>query len=155
MAMKKTAVPSGYEGVIPYLLVRGASRAIAFYRSALGAKLLEQRKGPGGRTVHAEMQLGGRVFMLSDESASARSRAGQTRVRLLVYVKDVDAAFRKALKVGASAELRPADMFWGDRYARIVDPFGHRWDLATRREEVSTVEIARRQTVYSKPKRSR
>lgn len=139
--------PEGYAGVTPYLIVRDADAALAWYEAALGARRIYRMEW-GGKVGHAEMALGGGHFMLADEFEEmdflSPATRGGTTVSLLVYVDDVDAAVAAALAQGAR-ELDPvADKPWGDRSGQIVDPFGHRWTIATHIEDVSWDEVDRR-----------
>ena len=139
--------PEGYQGVTPYLSVRNADEAIAWYQKALGAELVYRMEW-GGKVGHAELKLGGAFLMLADEFPDMgilgpESRGGTT-VSLLVYVADADAACAKALEAGAK-QVHPVDMKpWGDRSGQIDDPFGHRWTLATHVEDVSFDDIDKR-----------
>ena len=145
MAVKNP--PDGYQGATPYLSVRNADEAIAWYQKALGAKLIYRMEW-NGKVGHADLKLGGAFVMLSDEfpemgSASPETLGGTT-VSLLVYVPDVDSAFATALAAGARQQY-PVDLKpWGDRSGQIIDPYGHRWTLATHVEDVSFEEVDRR-----------
>jgi PhnB protein len=146
MAVKP--IPEGYHTVTPYLTIRGAARAIEFYQRAFGAEELMRMPGPEGKIMHAELQIGDSRLMLSDEFPEMGGKSpqalGGSPGFLFLYVKDVDAAFQRAVGAGAQAKVPPADMFWGDRFGRLVDPFGHEWGLATHREDLTPEEIARR-----------
>jgi PhnB protein len=141
-------IPDGYPRVTPYLIVDGASAAIDFYTSVLGATERMRMPAPEDRVGHAELEIGNSVIMLADESpemdARAPSTVGGTPVSLHVYVEDVDAVFDRAVKAGARA-LRPVeDRFYGDRSGGFEDPFGHRWDVATHVEDVPPNEMEKR-----------
>ena len=136
--------PAGYAGVTPYLSVKDADAAIEWYVRALDAQL-KYRMAWNGKVGHAELAICGGHFMLADEFPDmdilGPASRGGTTVSLLVYVADVDLAHARALAAGAKA-LHPLDTKpWGDRSAQIVDPFGHRWTLATHVEDVSNAEI--------------
>ena len=136
--------PEGYAGVTPYLTVADADAAIDWYVRALGAEL-KYRMEWNSKVGHAELAIGGGHFMLADEfpdmDMMGPGSRGGTTVGLLVYVPDVDLAYHRALAEGAK-ELHPLDNKpWGERSAQIVDPFGHRWTLATHVEDVSNAEI--------------
>ena len=141
-------VPAGYHTVTPYLVCRGAADAIAFYKQAFGAKERVRMSGPGGSIAHAELQIGNSMLMLGDESpeqgAVAPPTVGGTSVHVFLYVANVDTAFARATSAGATTEMPPTDMFWGDRYAKLADPFGHKWSMATHIEDVSPKEMGRR-----------
>lgn len=145
MAVKNP--PAGFEGVTPYLTVGSADEAIAWYRKALGAELVYRMEW-NGRVGHAELKLGGGCVMLADEfpdmEGVSPATLGGTTVSLLVYVRDVDSAFATALAAGAR-QLHPVDLKpWGDRSGQIIDPYGHRWTLATHVEDVSFEEVDKR-----------
>jgi PhnB protein len=134
----------------PYLIVNNAVEALAFYAKAFQAKELFRLTGPDGKVGHAELELGGGRFMIADEypdfGALSPATVGGTPVTLHLYVENVDQFIARAAKNGASV-LRPAkDEFFGDRTGTIVDPFGHKWQIATRKENVSPKEMQRRWT---------
>jgi len=141
-------IPPGYPRVSPYLIVQDAKRALGWYVDALNAVESVRMPGPGGTVMHAEFKIGDSVVMMGEQSADQNCHApphyGGTPVSMVVYVEDVDAAFARALESGATAERPPADQPFGDRMGTLVDPFGHRWHLATHVEDVSPEEIARR-----------
>lgn len=143
-------VPAGYHAVTPYLIVRGAARAIDFYKHAFGAAevLRLDEPGAGGRVMHAEIQVGDSRIMLADEfpamGAVGPESLGGTSVGLLLYVADVDAQFARAVAAGGKVVRPVADQFYGDRAGTLLDPFGHKWTLATHTEDVSTEEMNRR-----------
>jgi uncharacterized glyoxalase superfamily protein PhnB len=148
-------VPEGYHSITPFLTVRGADRAIDFYRRAFGAKELGRMNGPDGKTVmHAELQIGDSRFFLGDEIPGMDCRSPETLggspTGIYLYVRDVDEAFRKAVDAGATVKRPVEDMFWGDRTGSVLDPFGHTWDLATHREDVPPQEMKRRGEEFSK-----
>jgi uncharacterized glyoxalase superfamily protein PhnB len=135
--------------VTPHIIVRGAAEAIEFYKRAFGAWERERMPMPdGGGIMHAELQIGDSIVFLADEFRDMGPRAPQTlggaTGSLHLYVRDVDRAFRRAVDAGATVRMPVADMFWGDRYGKVVDPFGHEWGLATHRVDLSAREIARR-----------
>lgn len=142
-------IPEGYHTVTPYLIVKGAAEAIDFYKRAFGAEEIARMLDPDGRrVVHAEIRIGDSVVMLADEFPEMNylgplSRGGPTST-LFVYVEDVDAAFAQALAAGATLKMPVTDMFWGDRYGQLTDPFGHHWSLATHKEDVPPEELQRR-----------
>jgi PhnB protein len=141
-------IPDGYPRLSPYLIVHGAAKAIAFYRTVFGAKERMRLDGPEGKIGHAELEIGTSLIMLADEfpqmDAFAPAKFGGSPIGLQTYVEDVDAVVGKAVAAGAKL-LRPVqNQFYGDRSATIEDPFGHRWHVATHVEDVSNDEIARR-----------
>ena len=141
-------IPSGYHSVTPYLMVRDAPRAIAFYKSALGASEVMRFNDPKGRIAHAEVKIGDSHVMLAeempDQGHSGPQTLGGAGVSLLLYVEDVDARFAQAVAAGATVQRPVADQFYGDRVGTLVDPFGHVWSIATHREDVSMEEMQRR-----------
>jgi PhnB protein len=145
--MAVAPIPPGYAGVTPYLIVRDAARAIAFYQEALGATEVLRLDGPDGKVAHAELKIGEGFVMLGEETAEMGYKGplafGGSPVSLLVYVPDVDAVFARALKAGAETKRPVADQFYGDRSGAIVDPFGHQWMIATHLRDVSKEEMDR------------
>jgi PhnB protein len=141
-------IPDGYHTVTPHLAVRNAAKAIEFYAKAFGAEELFRMPGPGGVIMHAEVRIGDSTVMLGEEDpgrgATSPQTIGGSPVGLLIYVKDVDASFARAEKAGCTVQMPPTDMFWGDRYGKLVDPFGHHWSLATHKEDVSPEDMAKR-----------
>jgi PhnB protein len=141
-------IPPGYPRVSPYLVVQGAKAALAWYVEALGGTETMRLPGPGDTLMHAEFRIGDSVVMLGEQSpdygAFAPGHFGGTAISMVVYVEDVDAAFAKAIAAGARAERPVANQPFGDRMGTLIDPFGHRWHLATHVEEVSPDEIIRR-----------
>src|SRR3989442_4439735 len=146
--MPAKPIPEGYNTISVYLAVDNATEAIDFYKRAFGATERGLMHGPDGMVAHAELQIGDSVVMLSDQfPQSPRTppkQLGGTSIGLFVYVEDVDAAFQKAVDAGATASSPPEDMFWGDRFGRVTDPFGHEWQLATRTEDLTPEEVAER-----------
>ena len=141
-AKKKVApVPPGYHTVTPHLVCRGTAGAVEFYKKAFGARQLMLMTGPDGTVMHAEMRIGDSRIMLGDEmpqmGATAPQTIGGTAVHIFLYVKDVDKVFAQAVAAGATVNMPPTDMFWGDRYCKLSDPFGHKWAMATHTEDLS------------------
>lgn len=145
-------IPEGYHSITPYLIVDDAKSAIDFYTRAFGAK--EKFRLPMGERIgHAEIEIGDSVIMLADEfpdmgNMGPKSRGGTT-VTMLLYVEDVDSAFRQAVESGATQKRPVEDQFWGDRMGTLTDPFGHVWSLATHVEEVPPEELERRMSQFS------
>jgi PhnB protein len=148
MASKVKPVPEGYHTVTPYLCVRGAAKALDFYARAFGAKEKVRMPGPNGKVMHAEILIGDSHVMVGDENPEQGAKApeayGGTPVSIMLYVPDVDALFKKATAAGAKSVTPPADMFWGDRYGKLTDPFGHTWGIATHVEDVTPEEMKKR-----------
>ena len=138
------SVAGEFPGVTPQLTVPDADVAARFYRAAFGADELLRNHGPDGRVMHCELLINGGRLLLHDDYSPGRDQTplalGGTPVVLHLYVADVDATFAAALEAGATAVTEPRDMFWGDRYAQLRDPFGHQWSLATPREELSVAD---------------
>ena len=152
MAVK--AIPDGYRSVTPYLIVKGAGRAIDFYKKVFGATERMRMGGPNGTIGHAELEIDDSVVMLADECPDMGFRSpqsiGGSGVSLHLYVKDVDACFNRAVASGAKA-LRPVqDQFYGDRSGTVEDPFGHVWSISTHKEDLSPEEIQKRMEVMMK-----
>ncbi len=154
MSKKQTVkkIPEGYHAVTPYIVVKDAAAAIAWYAKAFGAVELFRMPAPDGSIVHAEIEIGDSIVMLTQENPAMGSKAPETLggspQSLFLYVEDVDAAFAKALDVGAEAQQPPADMFWGDRYGKLLDPHGHIWSLATHIEDVAPEEMGQRAEAF-------
>ena len=140
-------IPDNYPQLSPYLCVDGAEAAIAFYSAVFGAKERMRLPGPGGRVGHTELEIGDALVMLSDEYAEmgilGPKAIGGTPVTLSLYVDDVDAVYAKAIELGATATREIQDQFYGDRSGQFVDPFGHRWSVATHVRDVSPEEMER------------
>lgn len=145
MAVKP--IPEGYHTLTPYFTVRDAVRAIEFYKQAFGAQERGLMKGPDGKVMHAELKIGDSIVMLADEfpefGAVAPESGGSTSMGLHIYVDNVDQAFDRAVKAGAKVEMPVSDQFWGDRYGKLRDPFGHRWSIATHVKDMSADEMKR------------
>jgi PhnB protein len=141
-------IPDGYHNATPYLIIKGAARAIDFYKQVFGATELMRFPGPGGAIGHAEIKIGDSPIMLADEAPQMGYRSpqsiGGTPVSLMLYVQDVDKVVDRAVKAGARLERPVADQFYGDRNGTIQDPFGHVWTIGTHREDVSLEEMQRR-----------
>jgi|SRR5438552_1321133 len=146
MAVKP--VPDGYHTVTPYLIVKGAARALDFYKKAFGATEVMRLADPSGKVGHAEIKIGNSPIMLADEFPEMGIRSpqsiGGSGTSILLYVNDVDSLFSQAVAAGAKV-LRPVkDQFYGDRSGTLEDPFGHMWSIATHKEDVPLEEINRR-----------
>jgi PhnB protein len=152
---KVKPVPEGYGTLTPTLTIKGCAKAIEFYKRALGAEQTVFMPTSDGKAVlHAEMKLGNSVFFLSDEipgmTNSAPSPERPSPANLWAYVNDCDAAYKKALAAGAKVKGEPTDMFWGDRCAAVVDPFGYGWTFATHVKDVSDDEMRRAGEEFAK-----
>jgi PhnB protein len=140
----KTPIPEGMHSVTPHLICAGASDAIEFYKKAFNAVELSRMPGPGGKVMHASIRIGDSVVMLVDESPEwgmlgPKARKGSS-VYIHLYVDDVDAFTARAVAAGATVTMPVADMFWGDRYGQLEDPFGHLWSVATHVRDMTPEE---------------
>ena len=146
MAVK--AIPDGYYSLTPYLVCKGAAKAIDFYTRVFGAQEVMRMPGPGDHIMHAEVKIGNSILMLSDENkergALSPETIGGAATSIMFYTDDVDAVYNRAVSAGAKGEMPPADMFWGDRMGNLVDPFGHKWAIATHKEDVTPDEMQKR-----------
>ncbi len=150
MSQPTKGIPEGFHTITPHLVIRGAAEAIEFYKRALGAQELMRMPSPDGKIMHAELKIGDSILFLADEfpeqGACSRSpqTLGATTVTLMLYVPDVDTAFKRAVDAGAKTAMPVADMFWGDRYGSFTDPYGHTWGIATQKEVLTPIEVERR-----------
>jgi PhnB protein len=147
--MKKVNyLPKGYNTITPYLVVKGAAKAIDYYKKVLGATVVVRMDGPDGRVGHAELQIGDSRIMLADENPAMGNRSaesiGASPVSLYVYLPDCDKVVAEAVAEGAKILKPVQDQFYGDRSGFIQDPFGHLWGIATHKEDVSPKEMAER-----------
>ena len=149
--MKKATkpIPDGFHTLTPHLVVKGATKAIEFYKKAFGAKEMKRMSGPDGESIiHADLQIGDSRLLLVDEFPEMNARGpltiGGSPVSIHMFVDDVDTAFERALAAGAEVRMPLADQFWGDRYGVLADPFGHLWSLATHKEDLTPEEIGER-----------
>jgi len=159
MSAHVNPIPEGYRTVTPDLVVREATQAIEFYKKAFGARELMRFKMPDGKIGHAELLIGNSIVMLCDENprggCAAPATLNGTTAMFFLYVEDVDAAFQQVVKAGATVVMPVADLFWGDRSGQVQDPFGHRWHLATHKEDLTPAQIDERAKEFfaSLPKR--
>lgn len=143
-------IPTGFHAITPHLVIKGAAEAIEFYKRAFGAEELVRMPMPGPdgqmRVGHAELQIGDSILFLSDEfpEHGVTGPSGHSPVTIHLYVEDVDTVFNRAVEAGAKATMPPADMFWGDRYGKLVDPFGHHWSVATHVEDPTPEQMKER-----------
>lgn len=139
------AIPEGMRTVTPHLICAGAAEAIEFYKNAFGAVELGRMPGSDGRLMHASIRIGDSVIMLNDEmpewsTFGPKSLKGSP-VTIHLYVEDADAVFAQAVAAGAKVTMPLDDMFWGDRYGKVEDPFGHQWSIGTHQRDVSPEEM--------------
>jgi PhnB protein len=141
------AIPEGYHTITPGLTCKNTAQAIDFYKSVFGAKEIMRMPGPGGTIMHAEIQIGNSRMMLADEfpgMSIAPTPGAMSPVSIFMYTEDVDAVFNRAVSAGAKVDMPLMDQFWGDRFGKITDPFGHHWGLAQHVEDVAPAEMQRR-----------
>jgi len=152
MAKTVTPIPEGFHTVTPHLVIKGAAAASDFYKRAFGAQVINRMDGPGGSVGHAELEIGDSIIFLADEFPGGPCKSpqslGGTTATLHLYVPDVDASFKQAVSAGGREIMAVADMFWGDRFGQLQDPFGHTWSIATRKEEVSPQEMEKRAQAF-------
>jgi len=153
MTTKPNPVPDMYRTVTPTLTVKDASAAIDFYKRAFGAQEIRRSPSPDGtKIMHAEIKIGDSMIMLNDEFPEMGCLSPETlkgvASSLWLYLPDVDASYKKAVDSGAHPLMPPSDMFWGDRFGKVRDPFGHEWSLATHVEDLSDKEITKRRDAF-------
>jgi len=146
-------IPEGFHTLTPSLTVRGAAAAIDFYKRAFGAVEVSRAMAPDGKSVwHCELRIGDSPLMLTDEfpdqGSHAPAASGAIGLSIWMYVDDVDAVFARAVAAGAESKMPVSDAFWGDRFGGLLDPFGHNWVIATRKEHLSEEEARRRADAF-------
>jgi uncharacterized glyoxalase superfamily protein PhnB len=146
-------IPEGNRTITPSLIIKGASEAIEFYKRAFGAEELYRMPFPGQdgqvKIGHAELQIGdSRLFLADEFPPHLTAPNGHSPVSIHLYVPNVDAVFNRAVEAGATATMPPADMFWGDRFGKLVDPFGHNWSIATHVEDVTQEQMTERMAAF-------
>src|SRR5258707_13190235 len=141
-------IPDGYTTVTPYLVIRGAAKAIDFYTKAFGAEEVCRMPMPDGKLMHVELKIGNSFVFLADEFPGMGNPSpqglGGSPVGIHLYVTDCDKVFNQAVAAGATPTMPPMDMFWGDRFGKLTDPFGHVWSVATHKEDVPPEEMGKR-----------
>jgi PhnB protein len=147
--MAVSYIPPGQHSVTPHLVIRGARKAIEFYKKAFGAVEVMRMPGPDGETLmHAEIKIGDSMVFLADEfpnsPVAAPEKFGGTTASFHLYVPNADAVFNQAIAAGAKVSMPMMDMFWGDRFGQVTDPFGHQWSIATHMEDVPPEEMGKR-----------
>jgi PhnB protein len=146
------AIPEGFHSITPAIVCKGAARAIEYYKEVFHAKEKVRMPGPGGLIMHAELQIGDSNLMLSDEfpgMSSAPPADAPNSSNMFLYTEDVDTVFNRAVKAGAKVEMALENQFWGDRYGKVRDPFGHRWGLAQHIEDVAPEEMKKRSEAFT------
>jgi PhnB protein len=152
MTRAKKAVPEGYHTITAQLTLDDASRAIDWYKKALGAEELSRATGPDGRIMHAELRIGDSRFMVNDPVMDGKGpkAIGGSPASLWLYVEDSDALFNRVVNAGGQIKMPLADQFWGDRCGTVVDPAGYSWTIATHKEDLTPEEMEKRQTEFFK-----
>ncbi len=149
MAGSAKPIPDGYHTITPHLVARDANAAIEFYKRALGAEELCRMPGPDGKKVmHSELKIGDSTIFVCDEfpdhGAVSPQALNGSAVTMHLYVEDADKAYKQAVEAGATGTMEPQDMFWGDRYGSFDDPFGHKWAVATHKEDLTPEDMQQR-----------
>ena len=151
---KVEPTPKGYEGATPYLIIKGAAKALDFYKKGFGAIEEMRVPGPAGKVGHAEIKIGGARIMLADEfpemGAKSPQTIGGTPVSIMIYVEDVDSFTRQAITAGAKVLQAVENKFYGDRTGCLEDPFGHQWHFSTHVEDVPPDEMTKRAEAFMK-----
>ena len=155
MAVKP--IPDGYHSATPHIVLDDCAGALEFYKKAFGAEEMIRMPGPGGKIIHAEMRIGDSPIMLNDEMPAMPGQpgvykspksAGLSTSAIFLYVEDCDASYDRAVQAGCTARMPLMDMFWGDRYGQVIDPYGHTWAIATHKEDLTPEEIGKRQAEF-------
>jgi PhnB protein len=151
---KVQAVPKGFHTLTPHLIIRGAADAVEFYKQAFGAEEIVRMLSPERKILHAELQIGDSIIFICEEmpqmGCNGPEALGGTPVTIHIYVDDVDTLFNCAVMAGATVTMPVNNMFWGDRYGKLSDPFGHNWSIASKVEELTGEEIQKRQEAFFK-----
>jgi len=156
MAKSAKPVPEGYHTVTPYLVQKDTKSALEYYKKAFGAETRMTMPSPDGRIGHAEIKIGDSMVFMSDEfpemaqGSKSPQAAGCVTSTVFLYVPDVDAVFKRAVDAGGKVLMPVTDMFWGDRFGRLADPFGHHWGIASRKEDLTPQEIQQRHADFQK-----
>jgi len=153
-------IPEGYFTLTPQITVQGVDEAVEFYAKTLGAERVLAMPGPDGKTMHAEIKIGDSIVMIDEEMAHEGMKSpltlGGTSAGMMTYVDDVDAVYAALVEGGAAPAMPPEDMFWGDRYASVVDPFGHRWSVASHLEDLTDEQMMQRAEIaFAPPKKAK
>jgi PhnB protein len=149
MADRVKAIPDGYHSISPALTCKDAARAIEYYKKAFNAQEVMRMPAPDGKISHAELKIGDSIIFLNDEMGPmSGASAGTPRMSLFLYVQDADTTFNNAVKAGGKVDMPLENQFWGDRYGRLTDPFGHQWGVATHVEDLAPEEINKRAAAF-------
>jgi PhnB protein len=142
-------IPDCLHSLTPNLVCRNAAQAIEYYKAVFGATVHVRMPGPEGKIMHAELQIGDSRFFVNDSTSKSvpdgPEPGASNPMYLHLYVEDVDTIFNRAMEGGARVDMPLQDMFWGDRYGKLTDPFGQQWGIATHKEDVAPEEMKRRQ----------
>ena len=151
--MSVKPIPEGYHTVTPYLIVKGAAKALDFYKAAFGATELVRMPGPDGRICHAEIKIGDSHIMLAEECPEMGAKDPQTLggspIGICLYVEDVDTRYAQAIAAGGTVKRAVQNQFYGDRSGCLIDPFGHNWTIGTHIEDVAPEEMSRRMAAWA------
>ena len=142
------AIPEGYHSISPSLTCKNAARAIEFYKSVFGATEVMRMPGPEGKIMHAELKIGDSIIFINDDfpgMAEAPAPGVTPSLFMFLYTEDVDSVYNRAVSMGSMVVMPLENMFWGDRYGKVMDPFGHQWGIAQHVEDVAPQEMKRRQ----------
>lgn len=149
MAQPVRPIPEGYHSISPSLTCKDAARAIDFYKQVFGAEEKVRMPSPDGKISHAELKIGDSIIFLNDPMGpGAADTPGAPQIYLFLYVENADKVFTRAVAAGAKIDMALEDQFWGDRFGRITDPFGHQWGIATHVEDVAPEEIGKRAAAF-------
>jgi PhnB protein len=149
MAYPVRAIPEGYHSISPSLTCKDAARAIEFYKDAFGAVETVRMPSPDGKVAHAELKIGDSIIFLNDEMGPmAEVTPGTPRMYLFLYVENADKTFTRAVAAGAQIDMALENQFWGDRYGKVTDPFGHQWGIATHVEDVAPEDMGKRAAAF-------
>lgn len=149
MAHHVKAIPEGYHSVSPSLTCKDAARAIEYYKKAFNAQEIMRMPSPDGKISHAELQIGdSRIFLNDVMGPMTAASSGTPGMSLFLYVEDADTTFNNAVKAGGKVDMALENQFWGDRYGKLTDPFGHQWGIATHVEDLTPEEIDKRATAF-------
>jgi PhnB protein len=141
------AIPQNQPQLTPFFSVTNAMAAVDFYKQVLGAKVLSLMNSPDGKVAHCSLKIGNSVLMLAEPMGPSAGQSAGMSSGVMIYVKDAHAVFNKAVSLGAKTLVPVADMFWGDRWGMLQDPFGNVWQIATHIEDVKPAEMAKRAAV--------
>jgi PhnB protein len=149
MAQTVRPIPEGYHSISPSLTCKNAAQAIDFYKSAFGAKELMRSLTPDSKISHAELKIGDSIIFVNDELGTMTKTGSLTpAMSLFLYVEDVDKTFDAAVTAGAKVDMKLENQFWGDRFGKITDPYGHQWGIATHVEDLTPEEIGKRAQAF-------